>query len=251
MKSLKPYIDAILAVWQDNTPAARVGLVLLASLCIVAVGGVGYWSVQPNYVVLVSGSESDKIEAVISALAKENIDYDHSQPGILKVDQRDYARARLLARSSGVATEMPGASGSMGGVFSSPTERRNLARQQRERDLEAMIKRLEMVEQAGVKLNIPERGAFERKTSKPTASVLLTLKPDLKLSELQAMSIAKLVAYAVEDLDPTAVQITDKLGNSYTTPDDETHQINNQVEYAQMQERALVNKAERQLLKFL
>ncbi|MFN3191427.1 MAG: flagellar M-ring protein FliF C-terminal domain-containing protein [Aureliella sp.] len=252
MKSLKPYIDAILSVWQDNTPAARVGLVLLAGLCLVAVGGVGYWSVQPNYVVLVSGTESDKIDRVMDALDKEGIDYDlGGAGGTLRVDQRDFARARMLARSSGVASTLPASSGTMGGAFSSPGERRNLERMQREQNLAHTIQKFDVVEQADVHLNIPDRGPFERKKSKPSASVLLTLKTDAQLSELQAMNIAKLVAFAVEDLDPTAVQITDKSGNSYSTPDDETHAINSQVEYAQEAERWLRNKAETQLLNFL
>ncbi|MFK7737114.1 MAG: flagellar M-ring protein FliF C-terminal domain-containing protein [Pirellulaceae bacterium] len=250
MNSLKPYIDSLLKIWQENSPAARVGLILLAGLCVVAIGGVGYWSVQPSYVLLVSGSDSEKVNNVIDALAKEGIAYELEDVGLM-VDKRDFPKARMLARSSGVVTADSSSGGSLGGAFSSPTERRNLARMQREQDLARTIEKTGFVEQAVVHLNVPDRGPFERKKSMPSASVLLTLRPDALLSESQAGSIAKIVAYSVEDLDPTAVHITDKEGNSYSTPDEQTHQINSQVEYAQAAERYLAEKAERQLVNFV
>ena len=99
MKTIKPYIDALLKIWQDSSPAARVGILLLTALCIVAIGGVGYWSVQPSYVVLVSELESDKLDKVIDALDKAGIEYKLTGAGgNLLVDKRDYANARLLAQ---------------------------------------------------------------------------------------------------------------------------------------------------------
>ncbi|NNE01507.1 MAG: hypothetical protein HKN47_29700, partial [Pirellulaceae bacterium] len=66
-----------------------------------------------------------------------------------------------------------------------------------------------------------------------------------------ASSIASFVAFAVEDLRPEAVQITDKEGRSYTVPDEQVHQINSQVEYIAELESKLSHKAETQLLHFL
>ncbi|MGB7344980.1 MAG: flagellar M-ring protein FliF C-terminal domain-containing protein [Pirellulaceae bacterium] len=251
MNIIKPYIDALLKIWQENSPAARIGILLLAALCAVAIGGVGYWSVQPSYVVLVSETDSGKVDKVIDALDKAGIDYQLSGAGgNLMVDKRDYAKARLLARSNGIA-EATASVGSLGGAFGSPTERRNMARIQKQQSIANTIKKLTIIENADVHLNVPEKGPFERKQSPPTASVLLTLTPDSRLSDQQALSIASFVAYAVEDLRPEAVQITDKDGRSYTVPDDQVAQINNQVEYVSEAERKLEQKATTQLLHFL
>ncbi|QDT11169.1 flagellar basal-body MS-ring/collar protein FliF [Stieleria marina] len=252
MNIVKPSIDALLKIWQENSPAARIGILLLAALCAVAIGGVGYWSVQPSYVVLVSESESGKVDKVVDALDKAGIDYQLSGAGgNLMVDKRDYAKARLLARSNGVADSATAAVGSLGGAFGSPTERRNMARVQKQLNLASTIKKLTVIENADVHLNIPDKGPFERKKSTPSASVLLTLTPGARLSDQQALSIASFVAYAVEDLAPKAVQITDKDGRSYTIPDDQVAQINSQVEYVAEAERKLEQKAQTQLLHFL
>lgn len=252
MKTIKPYIDALLRIWQDNSPAARIGIMLLATLCLVAIGGVGYWSVQPSYVVLVSELDSDKVDKVIDALDKAGIDYKLSGAGgNLMVDKRDYAKARLLAKNNGLSEPAMLTSGSLGGAFGSPTERRNLARIQKQQNLAATIQKISIVENADVHLNIPDKGPFERKTSPPSASVLLTLRPGERLTDQQASSIASFVAFAVEDLRPEAVQITDREGNSYTVPDEKVNQIASQVEYIAELERKLAHKAESQLLHFL
>ena len=252
MRTIKPYIDALLKIWQENSPAARIGILLLAALCVVSIAGVGYWSIQPNYVVLVSDTDSDKVDKVIDALDKAGIEYQLSGAGgNLLVDKRDYAKARLLARKGGVDDASAFSGGNLGGAFGSPTERRNLARIQKQHNIAATIKKMTIVEHADVHLNVPDKGPFERKTSAPSASVLLTLRPGTALTDQQASSIASFVAFAVEDLRPEAVQITDKDGRSYTVPDEQVHKIASQVEYTAEAERKLARKAETQLLHFL
>ncbi|NND98559.1 MAG: hypothetical protein HKN47_14660, partial [Pirellulaceae bacterium] len=159
MKSFKPHIDSLLKIWQDSSPTARIGILLLAAICAVSIGGVGYWSVQPNFVVLVSETESDKVDKVIDALDKAGIEYELSGAGgNLLVDKRDYARARLLARNNGVSSSAEYSSGSLGGAFGSPTERRNLARMQKQHNLAATIKKITIVDHADVHLNLPDKG---------------------------------------------------------------------------------------------
>lgn len=228
------------------------GILLLAVLCLVTIGGVGYWSVQPSYVTLVSQEDSDKMDRVIDALDKAGIEYQLSGAGgNLMVDKRNFAKARLLARTHGVSDSSQGGGSMLGGALSSPKERAIQARIQKQNSLAATIEKIEIVEHADVHLNVPDRGPFERKTSAPTASVLLTLRDGSQLSKQQATSIASFVAYAVEDLAPEAVQITDRDGRSYTVPDEEAGQIASQVEYTAHLEQKLAEKAEDQLFKFL
>ena len=80
MNFIKPYIDSLSQIWRESTPEARVGIILLTALCGITVIGVGYWSVQPNYVVLVSELDSDKVDRVINALDKAGVDYQLSGP---------------------------------------------------------------------------------------------------------------------------------------------------------------------------
>jgi flagellar M-ring protein FliF len=249
---IQPYIDALLNIWRESSPSARIGILLLAVLCTVAIGGVGYWSVQPSYVVLVSEADSDKIDRVIDELDKQGIGYQLSGAGgNLLVDKRDFAKASLIARSSGVSQSSAVADLPMGGAFGSPTERNNRIRLQKQERLAATIEKMEIVEHADVHLNLPDKGPFERQTSPPTASVMLTLRTGTRLSEQQASSIASFVAFAVESLTPEAVQITDREGRSYTVPDEDARQISDQIEYISEAEQKLARKAESQLLQFL
>ena len=251
MNNIKPYIDALLRIWHENSPAGRVGIVLMAVVGAVVIGGVGYWSVQPSYVVLVSEADSEKMNRVIDALDRENIKYTiGGAGGNLMVDQRDFAKAKMIARSNGVSSSGQ-SSGVFGSAFGTPTERRNQARLQKQNQLAATIAKMNVVDQADVHLNVPDKGPFERKKSKPTASVLLTLHADAQLSEQQATSIASLVAFAVEDLQPTDVQITDKDGNIYSVPNEDVQHITNQVEFVTHAEKRLAHKAEEQLYHFL
>lgn len=251
MKSIQNYIDAAIKLWQDNTPAARVAIVLLAVLSVVAIGGVGYWSVQPTFVVLATDLDSSKVDAIIDQLDKEGIEYELSGAGgNLSVDKRYFAKARLIVRNQG-AQEIATTDDIFAGAFASPTERRNRARLVQQQSLARTIQKLTAVDHADVHLNVPDKGPFEREVGQASASVLLTLRPGTQLTQEQAASIASLVAYAVENLAPESVQITDKEGRSYTMPDEQTHQINSQVEYVAHAEGRLARKAEAQLLQFL
>ncbi|PNY35923.1 hypothetical protein C2E31_15785 [Rhodopirellula baltica] len=167
------------------------------------------------------------------------------------VDKRDFAKARRLARTHGVANASQEGGAMFGGALSSPKERDNVARIQKQLSLAATIEKIAIVDHADVHLNIPDKGPFERKSSPPSASVLLTLRDGSQLSDQQASSIASFVAFAVEDLAPESVQITDRDGRSYTVPDEQVGQIASQVEYIAQAERKLAEKAESQLLQFL
>ena len=222
-------------------------------LCVVTIGGVGYWSVQPSYVVLVSEEEGAQVDRVIDALAKAGIDYQLSGAGgNVLVDRQDYPKASQLVRKHGGSTLSSTGEMAMGSTtFLSPRERRALETRQKQLRLAATIKQLDAVEDANVHLNVPDKGPFERKTSPPSASVMLTLRSGERLSAHQASSIASFVAFAVEDLKPESVQITDRDGRSYSVPDDQTQEISSQVEYIAQAERKLADKAQSQLFRYV
>ncbi len=251
MNDFKTYVDSLLDIWNEAAPAARVGILLLSTLCLVALVGVGYWSSQPSYITLISESDHDKMDRVIDALDKANISYELSGAGgNLRVAKSDFSKARMLARGAGAETADSGDFG-MGNTFGSPADRKRIATMKQQQRLAKTIQKMNVIDQADVHLSLPERGPFDRKTSMPTASVMLTLTPGSRLTEQQASSIASIVAFAVEDLEPEAVQISDKDGRSYTVAEEGMQQISSQIEYVSESERKLARKAERQLVNFL
>ncbi len=252
LNTFKTFVDSSIAIWNEAAPAARVGIALLLMICIAAIIGVGYWSSQPTYVTLVSDVDHDKMDRVIDALDKANISYDLSGAGgNLRVSKSDFSKARMLARGAGVAESESSGSFGMTGAFGSPEDRRRIDLLKKQKRLADSIRKLNAVDHADVHLNVPDKGPFERKTSLPTASVLLTLSRGAQLNEQQATSIASLVAFAVEDLEPESVQITDKNGRNYTVSDQGMQHINSQIEYTTESEKKLARKAESQLVHFL
>lgn len=252
MKTLKPYIESVLTIWNNSSPAARIGMCLLIGTCALSIVAVGYWSVKPNYVILLSEPEGSQIDAVMSALDKEGISYKLSGGGSnLLVDERYFAKARLLARTSGAVPSEAGGGGGLMDAFMSPEEKRNIAMLQKQQRLATTIEKIDGVQNAVVHLSIPKQSPFVRDRTAPSASVLLTIGPAHVLTDRQATSIANIVAYAVEGLTPDGVQVTDKNGQSYTIASGESQQISTQVEYIGFAERKLADKAQAQLVQFL
>ena len=252
MASLKSYIDSGLTVWQQSTPAARIAIGLLTILCVAVVGGVGYWSAMPSYVNLVSDVDHQTMAKLVDELEKAGIRYEMGGAGgVLRVDKRDFARARMLARESGVTADGATTDATMGGLWLDPVDRKNIETRKKEQSLIATLRKFKAIRDADVHLNVPIRGPFERKASPPTASVLLTLVPGERLTEQQASSIASLVAFAVQDLEPEQVNITDKDGHEYMIHDELAASINSQIDFITEAERKLARKAEDQLMRVL
>ena len=253
MVMLKNISESLLAVWSESTPAARFGVILLTLVCCIMIAGVGYWSAQPNYIMLASDVSPEKMASIVDALEKVGISYEvGGAGGILRVDKRSFAKARLVLKGQGVSDAASTPEPGMGGMWLDPTDRKNLENRKKEVSLEASIKKYGAVESADVHLNIPARGPFERTVSEPSASVLLALVPGGKrLTDENILAIASLVAFAVQDLTPELVRITDKDGNVYLVPDEMAGNINSQIEFTTHFERKLKSKAESMLTKFL
>ncbi len=82
-----------------------------------------------------------------------------------------------------------------------------------EGELTRTIRRINEVEDARVHIVIPPRSIFVQDSQPSTASVLLTLKPGVVLSNQQVSGITHLLATSVERLSPENINIIDSRGN--------------------------------------
>ena len=249
MQTLKSFLDQSLLIWKDSTAAARFGIGLLLVLCVGAILGVGIWSYQPHYVVLASELAPDKAAKVIDALDSADIAYQVKGSGsIILVDNRQWSRAQIAAGKLGI-----GETGSdMEDVtpWMDPLNQQNIFRRNLERKLEDSIARFKSIESADVHLSIPEKQAFIRQSSDPSAAVMIEVAAGTRFGEAQASAIASLVANAVAGLSTHHVSITDSAGTEYAT-DASLGRLSKQEEYRMTRERELSQKAERILTRFL
>jgi flagellar M-ring protein FliF len=77
-----------------------------------------------------------------------------------------------------------------------------------------------VIEDARVHIAVPQQTGFFREQVKPTASVVVTLRPGQTLDRRQIAGIVLLVSRAVPDLSPQAVSIIDQDGNLLTNNPD-------------------------------
>ncbi|MCP4097698.1 MAG: hypothetical protein GY748_15805, partial [Planctomycetaceae bacterium] len=246
MQTLKSFLNQSLLIWRDSTGAGRVGIALLLTICVGGIISVGIWSAQPNYVVLARDIDDPTQAAkIMAALDAENITYQIKGSGsMIMVGSSKLSRARIAAGKAGLTSagsEMEEISPWMDPVSQQYYLNTNL-----ERRLKVDIEKIRSVKSANVHLSIPEKQAFIRQSTDPTASVLIETSHLEKFNEADAAAIADFVASAVPGLLPSSVSVSDTQGNQYST-DTEGMNLSKKEEFVAERESALKRKAENQL----
>lgn len=191
--------------------------IIISLVCIAAfIGGLLYWTSRPSYGLLYSGLSMEDAAAAAEKIREERIPVELRDSGrTIMVPAGDVYRARLLLAAAG----LPKKSTSGLELFEQPkfglTDFAQRVNHQRalQGELERTIMNMDGIQSVKVMLVLPSERLFapasERKAS---ASIIITTLPDATLGAGQVRSIRHLVASAVQNLDPTAVTISDQLG---------------------------------------
>lgn len=83
-------------------------------------------------------------------------------------------------------------------------------------ELEKVITKLEMIEEARVQIVIPKERLFVTKQPNVTASILIRVNNDYVVSDITVLSIMQLVARAVENLEVKNISVVDTQGRNLT-----------------------------------
>ncbi len=102
-------------------------------------------------------------------------------------------------------------------LWSTDSDKREVARQQREANIAATLRMLEPVSAATVNLDIPKtRDYVITETEEvPRCSVVLKLRSDDELTNAEVRAIFRLIETSVENLTIDNISVTDTLGRSY------------------------------------
>ena len=194
----------------------QLGLMVALAATIALGVAVVLWSQTPNYSLLYANLSAQDLAGVATSLDDAGIPYkvEHGSGSILvpssKVhDLRLRLAAQGLPQSNEVGFELMEKESGFG--TSRFLER---ARYQRalEGELAKSINSLSSVESARVHLAIPKKSVFLRERAKPSASVLVRLRPGGTLNETQVAGIVHLLAASVPGLEPEAVTVVDQRG---------------------------------------
>ena len=221
-----------------STPIILVGLVMLVGL------GAIFTMREPAMTQLFPQlGEEDK------ALVMQNLEAQgikgklDASTGQLLVPRNDYYRAKMQLAAAGLPkasvtgydllTQLPlGASRAVEQVK---------LKQAQESELARSIMEIRDIEGARVHLALPERSAFVRDQTPPSASVFLKLSPGRSLSVGQVQSITHLVSSSVPYMPVGNVTVVDQSGGLLTNPsrDTELGLSSQQLEYKGQVEKIL------------
>lgn len=197
-------------------PAARrVSFLALSAGVLVATLGLLVWVQRPQYAVLFTRLDATDAAAVVDYLKGAKVPYRIAADGAtVEVPQGQLYEARMALAARGLPQ-----GGTIGfEIFDKQTlgmtdfvQRLGFQRAL-QGELARTITGLSAVEAARVHLALPERSLFVSEDRKPSASVVLELRPGRTLDEAQVDGIANLVAASVEGLSPQDVTIVDVSG---------------------------------------
>jgi flagellar M-ring protein FliF len=179
--------------------------------------GVVNWASTPSYEPVYGAMSPADNATAINLLQTSGIKY-RMEPGtgLLEVPYDDVLQARMALASEG----FPRNGGGIG--FESLYEEQQMglssfmeqARYHRavEAELARTISAMDSVSGARVHLAIAKQSAFMRRGNEPSASVMVSLLPGVRLSERQLSGIIHLVASSIPNLDSERVSVVDQAG---------------------------------------
>lgn len=202
----------------------QLGLLIGVGL-VVALGiTLASWGMRPTFQVLAPGmSERDKAEA-IGLLTRAGIPNQlDAGSGALMVPVSKIHEARLqlatggLPHEQGVGFELLDKDG---GIGTSRMVENTRYQRALEGELARSVMTLNNVESARVHLALPRQSAFVRDRIRPSASVLVNLRPGRAIDDVQVGAIVHLVASSVPELEPERVTVVDQRGRLLSQPED-------------------------------
>ncbi len=227
--------------------------ITLAAAAAAVAGGLVYfqrWNNERSFHPIYSGLAAEDASGVVAKLREGGVEYRlTSDGGTVLVRSDKIADLRLLLASAGLPK-----SGRIGFELFDKTnfgatdfvEQVNYHRAL-EGELERSVMSIAEVERARVHITRPKQSVFLESRQPAKASVLLKLRLGARLAPANVLSIAHLVASAVEGLAPERVSIMDMRGNLLSRPrpqlnSDGSEPSGAMIEYRQSIERDLLAK---------
>ena len=215
MKWFEELKKNLLELWQRLEAKQRTGAIVAASLLILLVAGIAYWTIHTSYEVLFSDLDERDAANIVADLKQSKTLFRLSDNGhriLVPESQVHETRLRLMGKgvllNGGVGFE----------IFDNKdlgmTEYTQKSNYQRalQGELARTISSMPQVKLARVQLVLAEASIFKRDKVKPKASVSLVLHAGAQLTSDQILGIQRLVAASVPGLEAPAVTVSDQRG---------------------------------------
>jgi len=203
-------------IWNKMGASQRMASVGVTVLTVVGMVGLLIWAQRPKFEVLYSRLDEEDANTIIMELEANKIPYRLEQNGtMILLPSKQIPETRLTLAGKGLPRT--------GGVGYEIFDQVNIGvtdfvqkinyRRALEGELTRSIETMRNVEKARVHIVIPEERLFSEDQKKPTASIMLKLRPSSKLKEEQVEGITHLVASSIEGLEAENITVIDSYGN--------------------------------------
>lgn len=187
-----------------------IGLLLLGAVALSS------WLSKPTMSPLFAGLSAADASAIVDHLQSEGVVYELTDGGrtILVPNSQLYAQ-RLAVAAAGLPADADGAGYSLlddMGMTSSDFQQQVTYQRAVEGELARTIGAMRGVEEASVRLAMPEDSVFVDEKGDPTASVFVRTAQGSSLTTESVQAIVHLVSAGIEGMDPTDVAVIDADG---------------------------------------
>jgi flagellar M-ring protein FliF len=255
---MDPLFRSFTQIWKGFSvlPVAKKASILAVMVAsVVGIMVLVYVANSTEYRVLFSNLSSEDAGNIVSKLKEKKIAYELSASGnTILVPQEKVSELRLELAAAG----LPQGGGVGFEIFDSKslgvTEFVQQLNYQRalQGELARTINGLDEIQNSRVHIVIPKKTLFAEDQKKPTASVILKLKPGRSLRPAQIDGIVHLVASSIEGLSPGEVMVVDNSGKVLSKQQDDSklgRLSNSQIEYQRNIEKDMTNRVQTMLEK--
>ncbi|ALD15038.1 flagellar M-ring protein FliF [Buchnera aphidicola (Aphis glycines)] len=223
---------------------ARV-LIILLVIAVIATISISVWRKSSDYQVLYSNLSSEDGASVISYLNQMKIPYQFSESsGKLLVPKNQIYDIRLHLSEKNFLHKEVGFEILDKEKFGISQFNQQINYQRAlEGELARTIERINIVKSARIHIAMQKNSLFLQDKKKPSASVILSLKPGTQLNISQTNAILHLMSNSISDLPIDNIAIVDEFGNLLNKSTLESDEINDaKLKYSEKIESRYINK---------
>ncbi|MGP1366987.1 MAG: flagellar basal-body MS-ring/collar protein FliF [Schwartzia sp. (in: firmicutes)] len=225
-KMAEDWKERYLQLWEKTTQKQRYLMFgILGLLVVLLIVGSYFYGSKPDLVPLFTNMETKDAGEVAAKLKESKIQYEiqENQQGVtVLVPSRDVHAARLDLATQGLPRGHKGFE-----IFDDSklgvTEFQNKVNylQALQGELTRTIEQIAAVEQARVHIVLPEDSLYKKNEKPATASIMLRLKPERKLTKKEIKGIVNLAAHSIQGLTPENITIVDDTGKILNDPEED------------------------------
>ncbi|MCA9042777.1 MAG: hypothetical protein KDA69_00575 [Planctomycetaceae bacterium] len=238
-------LENLTHTWKQWSTWEQVRFTVASVACLLAVGGVVYWAVQPEYVLLAENLSPSNAHEAVSSLEEAGIGYQLGFAGTaIYVAKTDVNRSRLAFRD--IVTEEFGTveSGGMADFWPDPDSIKERQVRAQEARLAKSLSQFRAVRSATVHITPVKASPFIREREPAKASVVLELGDTGRDAFIDTQAIVSLVVGSVEGLNEDNLSVLDSNGHVLFGENGASSTLGSQLEVRKQLEMGLSSQAE-------